>query len=38
MIGYVTLGTSGPERAAGCYDALLAESGNTRHVVHVARG
>ncbi len=30
MIGYVTLGTNGLDRAAAFYDALLAELGATR--------
>ena len=30
MIGYVTLGTNDLNRAAGFYDALLAELGATR--------
>ena len=30
MIGYVTLGTNDLDRAAGFYDALLAELGATR--------
>jgi len=32
MIGYVTLGTNNVKRAAGFYDALLAELGAKRYM------